>query len=77
MQVPSGWNLIKLFICVGRWYTFIVNPFGDRGTGKTAIFLFSLIASKLGNLLSSPEGFGAKRVWGIYVGVCIVGGGIK
>lgn len=77
----SWYNLIMKYVelhvfrplCVflGRSDMDCESLLGDRGTGKTAIFLFSLIASKLGNLLTSPEGFGSKRVWGIYVGVCI------
>ena len=42
---------------------------GDRYTGKTSLFLSLLITSSCFNFLSSMDGFGTKRLLGIYIGI--------
>lgn len=64
----TGIRIVDGLIPIGRGQRQLV--LGDRYTGKTAIFLFTLMSLKIVNQLLSPEGFGSKRCWGIFSGVC-------
>jgi hypothetical protein len=44
---------------------------GDKSTGKTSIFVFSLLTSWRYSIISSFEGISTKRLFGLYLGINI------
>ena len=42
---------------------------GDRFTGKTSIYITSVVNQNRINFLKSTDGFGSKRLFGVYVGL--------
>jgi proton translocating ATP synthase F1 alpha subunit len=44
---------------------------GDRSTGKTSIFLYTVLSSYYFNYVASVDGFGVKRIFSVYVGVSL------
>ena len=42
---------------------------GDRFTGKTSIYLSTIMNQDRNNYLKSIDGFGSRRVFGVYVGI--------
>ena len=42
---------------------------GDRFTGKTNIYISTIINQDRNNFLKSIDGFGSRRVFGVYLGI--------
>jgi F0F1-type ATP synthase alpha subunit len=42
---------------------------GDRYTGKTSLFLSTLLHSSMVNTMHTIDGLGSKRIFGIYIGL--------
>ena len=42
---------------------------GDRFTGKTNIYISTIMNQDRNNFIKSVDGFGSKRLFGIYVGI--------
>lgn len=62
-----GLRIIDSILPVGRGQRQLI--LGDRYTGKTSIFLSLLIKVNSLNILGSIDGFGTKRIFGIYIGI--------
>ena len=63
----TGLRVVDSILPVGRGQRQLI--LGDRYTGKTSIFLSVLITSNTFNLLASIDGFGTKRLFGLYIGM--------
>ena len=63
----TGLRVVDSILPVGRGQRQLI--LGDRYTGKTSIFLSLLITSNSFNGLGSNDGFGTKRLFGIYIGM--------
>lgn len=63
----TGLSFIDICIPIGRGQRQLI--IGDRSTGKSSIFLSVLIISSLFNNIGSIDGFGAKRLFCIYIGI--------
>jgi F-type H+-transporting ATPase subunit alpha len=66
-SVITGLSIVDTILPIGRGQRQLV--LGDRNTGKTSIFLNTLISCSKGNYLGTIEGFGSKRLYGIYVAI--------
>jgi hypothetical protein len=44
---------------------------GDRSTGKTSIFLYTVLSSYYFNYIASVDGFGTKKLFNIYIGISL------
>jgi F-type H+-transporting ATPase subunit alpha len=42
---------------------------GDRFTGKTSIYLNTIINNNRNNFIKSIDGFGSKRLYGVYIAI--------
>jgi len=62
-----GLRIIDSILPVGRGQRQLI--LGDRYTGKTSIFLSLLIKVNSLNILGSIDGFGTKRLIGLYIGI--------
>jgi F0F1-type ATP synthase alpha subunit len=63
----GGLRVFDSILPVGRGQRQLI--LGDRYTGKTSIFLCLLITSNMFNFLGSIDGFGTKRLFGLYIGM--------
>jgi F-type H+-transporting ATPase subunit alpha len=63
----SGLRVVDSILPVGRGQRQLI--LGDRYTGKTSIFLSFLITSFRFSFLGSIDGFGTKRLLGLYIGM--------
>lgn len=63
----TGLRIVDALLPIGRGQRQLI--LGDRGTGKTYIVLSILIYSSRMNYLTSMDGYGSKRLIGIYVGL--------
>ena len=63
----TGLRIVDSILPVGRGQRQLIP--GDRYTGKTSVFLSSLLYSSYLTLSCSMEGLGTKRVFGIYIGI--------
>jgi len=66
-QLLTGLRIVDAILPIGRGQRQLV--LGDRGTGKTYIVTSILIYNSRINYLSSIDGFGAKRLFGFYIGL--------
>jgi F-type H+-transporting ATPase subunit alpha len=65
----TGIRIVDSLLPIGRGQRQLI--LGDRYTGKTSLFLSSLFIANMSNSIGSIEGFGAKRCFGLYVGIQI------
>jgi len=63
----SGLLIVDLCLPIGRGQRQLI--IGDRFTGKTSLYLAILLCSVTFSSLLSIDGFGAKRLFGIFVGI--------
>jgi F-type H+-transporting ATPase subunit alpha len=63
----TGMRLVDALLPIGRGQRQLI--LGDRNTGKTTIFMTTLFACNLYNSIATVDGFGAKRIFGIYIGI--------
>ena len=63
----TGLRVVDSILPVGRGQRQLIM--GDRYTGKTTSFLSTLLNASLLSLLGSIDGFGSKRLFGLYVGL--------
>ena len=63
----TGLRVVDSLLPVGRGQRQLI--IGDRYTGKTSLFLSTLLQSIAMNILGSIDGLGTKRLFGIYVGL--------
>lgn len=62
-----GLRVIDSLLPVGRGQRQLI--LGDRYTGKTSVFLSLLIKINSNNIIGNTDGFGTKRVLGLYIGI--------
>ena len=63
----TGLRVVDSILPVGRGQRQLI--LGDRYTGKTCLFLSTLLQSSAMNILGSIDGLGTKRLFGLYVGL--------
>jgi F-type H+-transporting ATPase subunit alpha len=66
-SVVTGLSIVDTILPIGRGQRQLI--LGDRNTGKTSIFMNTLISSAKINYLGTIDGFGSKRIFGIYVAI--------
>jgi F-type H+-transporting ATPase subunit alpha len=66
-SVVTGLRVIDSTLPIGKGQRQLI--LGDRFTGKTSIFLSILLSTKHLNFPLLIDGFGSKRLFGIYVGI--------
>ena len=62
----TGIRVIDSILPVGRGQRQLI--LGDRHTGKSSLYCSLLLSSSAMNILGSIDGFGTKRLFGLYVG---------
>lgn len=65
----TGIRLIDSLLPIGLGQRQLI--LGDRSTGKTSIFMFIIISSYIFNYIGSVDGFGIKRLFSLYIGICL------
>ena len=66
-SLVTGLRVVDSILPVGRGQR---QPIlGDRFTGKTSSFLSTPLNASLLSLLGTIDGFGSKRLYGLYVGL--------
>ena len=65
--VFTGLRSIDTILPVGRGQRQLL--IGDRFTGKTSIYIAAVANQNRSNFLKSTDGFGSKRLFGVYVGL--------
>jgi F-type H+-transporting ATPase subunit alpha len=65
----TGIRLVDSCLPIGRGQRQLI--LGDKSTGKTSIFVFSLLTSWRYSIISSFEGMSTKRLFGLYLGINI------
>jgi F0F1-type ATP synthase alpha subunit len=63
----TGLRVVDTILPIGRGQRQLI--IGDRFTGKTSIYLITIINQNRNNFIKSIEGFGSKRLFGIYVAI--------
>jgi F0F1-type ATP synthase alpha subunit len=63
----TGLRLVDSLLAVGRGQRQLI--LGDRYTGKTSVYLSVVRKLSLTNAVGSADGFGTRRVFGIYSGI--------
>ena len=63
----TGLRVIDSILPLGRGQRQLM--IGDRFTGKTNIYISTIINQDRNNFLKSIDGFGSRRVFGVYVGI--------
>ena len=63
----TGLRIIDALLPVGRGQRQLI--LGDRYTGKTSLFSSSLLHSAMVNVMHTIDGFGSKRLFGLYIGL--------
>ena len=63
----TGLRVVDSILPVGRGQRQLI--LGDRYTGKTSCFLSVILNSALLNMIGSIDGFGSKRLFGLYIGL--------
>ncbi len=66
-SVITGLSIVDTILPIGRGQRQLI--LGDRNTGKSSIFLNTLISSSRINYLGTIDGLGVKRIFGIYVAI--------
>jgi F-type H+-transporting ATPase subunit alpha len=68
-SIISGLRIVDSLLPVGRGQRQLI--LGDRNTGKSSIFLCTLLHSLSISYLGSLDGFGSKRLFSLYIGICL------
>lgn len=63
----TGLRIIDCLLPVGRGQRQLI--LGDRYTGKTTLFSSALLHSSMVNVMHTIDGFGSKRIFGLYIGL--------
>jgi len=63
----TGLRIVDSLLPIGRGQRQLI--LGDRYTGKTTLFISLLYSCNCINQLSSIDGLGTKRLFGIYIGL--------
>ena len=63
----TGLRVVDCIIPVGRGQRQLI--LGDRYTGKTTIFLSLLLYLSSISSIAAIDGFGSKRIFGVYIGI--------
>jgi F-type H+-transporting ATPase subunit alpha len=63
----TGLRIVDIILPIGRGQRELI--LGDRGTGKTYFVLSIIVHSSRANAISSMDGFGARRLFGFYIGL--------
>ena len=63
----TGLRIIDALLPVGRGQRQLI--LGDRYTGKTSLFNSAILHSSMVNVMHTIDGFGSKRIFGIYIGL--------
>jgi F-type H+-transporting ATPase subunit alpha len=66
-SILTGLRIVDTILPIGRGQRQLI--LGDRYTGKTSVFLSLLISNNINHHPLSIEGFGAKRLFGLYIGI--------
>jgi F-type H+-transporting ATPase subunit alpha len=66
-SIITGLSIVDTILPIGRGQRQLI--LGDRNTGKTSIFINTLISSSKINYLGTIDGFGSKRIFGIYIAI--------
>jgi len=66
-QLVTGLALVDTILPIGRGQRQLI--IGDRFTGKTSIYLVSVINQNRNNFIKSVDGFGCKRVISVYCAI--------
>jgi len=63
----TGLRIVDSLLAIGRGQRQLI--LGDRYTGKTSIFVSLLLKCNVVNCIGSLDGFGSRRIFGLYVGI--------
>ena len=63
----TGLRIIDCLLPLGRGQRQLI--LGDRYTGKTSLFSSCLLHSSMVNVIHTIDGFGSKRIFGLYIGL--------
>ena len=63
----TGLRVIDTILPIGRGQRQLM--IGDRFTGKTNIYISTIMNQDRNNFLKSIDGFGSRRVFGVYLGI--------
>ena len=66
-SLSTGLRVVDSILPIGRGQRQLL--IGDRFTGKTNIYISTIMNQDRNNYLKSVDGFGSKRLFGIYVGI--------
>jgi F-type H+-transporting ATPase subunit alpha len=66
-QTVTGLAMVDTILPIGRGQRQLI--IGDRFTGKTSIYLVSVINQNRNNFIKSVDGFGSKRVISVYCAI--------
>ena len=61
--LTTGLRVVDTILPIGRGQRQVI--IGDRFTGKTSVYVNTMINQNRNNYLKSVEGFGSKRVFGV------------
>ena len=61
--LTTGLRVVDTILPIGRGQRQVI--IGDRFTGKTTVYVNTMINQNRNNYLKSVEGFGCKRVFGV------------
>ena len=65
--LTTGLRIVDTILPIGRGQRQLI--IGDRFTGKTTVQVNTMINQNKNNYLKSVEGFGSKRLFGVYLGI--------
>ena len=65
--LTTGLRVVDTILPIGRGQRQVI--IGDRFTGKTTVIVNTMINQNRNNYVKSVEGFGSKRVFGVYVAI--------
>ena len=65
--VTTGVRVVDTILPIGRGQRQLI--IGDRFTGKTSIYIQTILNQNRNNYMKSVEGFGCKRVLGVLVAI--------
>jgi len=65
--IHTGLRVVDTILPIGRGQRQLI--IGDRFTGKTGIYLTTIINQNRNNFIKSVDGFGSKRLFGVYVAI--------
>ena len=65
--IMTGLRVVDTILPIGRGQRQLI--IGDRFTGKTSIYINTIINNNRNNFIKSVEGFGCKRLFGVYVAI--------